>query len=150
RFDLGYIGEDGKSHRPLMIHRALLGSLERFFGILIEHHGGAFPLWLAPVQVAILPLTERHEVYAQEVAGRLAAAGVRVDVDDRNEKVGYRVRQAEVTKIPYIVVVGDREVEEGLVSVRERGRRDRGTMPLDAFLEELRKGLRPPMGGLAM
>ncbi|MFQ5532515.1 MAG: threonine--tRNA ligase [Candidatus Methylomirabilales bacterium] len=150
RFDLGYIGEDGKSHRPLMVHRALLGSLERFFGILIEHHGGAFPLWLAPIQVAILPLTERHAVYAQEVAGQLAAAGVRADVDDRNEKVGYRVRQAEVSKIPYIVVVGDREVEGGLVSVRERGRRDRGTMPLDAFLEELQKALRLPMGGPAV
>ncbi|MFQ5881608.1 MAG: threonine--tRNA ligase [Candidatus Methylomirabilales bacterium] len=147
RFDLGYIGEDGKAHRPLMVHRALLGSLERFFGILIEHHAGAFPLWLAPVQVAIIPLTDRHHSYAQQIAERLAAAGVRVEIDDRNEKVGYKIRQAEVSKVPYIVVVGDREVEKGLVSVRERGRRERGAMLLDALLEELRKALHPPMTG---
>ncbi len=149
RFDLGYIGEDGRSHRPLMVHRALLGSLERFFGVLIEHHGGAFPLWLAPVQVAVLPLTERHEPYAKEVARRLAAAGVRVTLDDRNEKVGYRIRQAEVTKVPYIVVVGDREVEAGQVSVRERGRRERGAMSLEALLAELGKALHPPVTGPA-
>ncbi len=147
RFDLGYIAEDGKSHRPLMIHRALLGSLERFFGILIEHHGGAFPLWLAPVQVVILPLAERHNPFAHEVAGRLTRSGARVQVDDRNEKVGYRIRQAEVTKIPYIVVVGDREVEGEVVSVRERGRRERGAMPLDALLDELRESLHPPVTG---
>jgi len=145
RFDLGYIGEDGRSHRPLMVHRALFGSLERFFGILIEHHAGAFPVWLAPVQVVVLPLTERHTRYAQEVADRLAAAGVRVQIDDRNEKVGYRIRQAEVTKVPYIVVVGDREAQEGQVSVRERGRRERGAMPLDTLLDELRGALHPPV-----
>ncbi|MGH7425698.1 MAG: His/Gly/Thr/Pro-type tRNA ligase C-terminal domain-containing protein, partial [Candidatus Methylomirabilales bacterium] len=139
------IGEDGKSHRPLMVHRALFGSLERFFGILIEHHAGAFPVWLAPVQVVVLPLTERHTRYAQEVADRLAAAGVRVQIDDRNEKVGYRIRQAEVTKVPYIVVVGDREAQEGQVSVRERGRRERGAMPLDTLLDELRGALHPPV-----
>ncbi len=143
RFDLGYIGEDGKSHRPLMIHRALLGSLERFFGILIEHHGGAFPFWLAPVQVAILPVSERHEPYAKHVAERLAAAGVRVEIDDRNEKVGYRIRHAEVTKVPYIGVVGDREVEQELISVRERGRRERGVMPLKTLLDEVQEALHP-------
>jgi threonyl-tRNA synthetase len=147
RFDLGYIGEDGRSHRPLMVHRALLGSVERFFGILIEHHGGALPLWLAPVQVAILPVAERHAPYAQHVAGRLEAAGVRVQMDDRNEKVGYRIRQAEVTKVPYIVVVGDREAEAALVSVRERGRRERGAMPLQTLLDELREPLHPPVTG---
>lgn len=147
RFDLGYIGEDGKSHRPLMIHRALLGSLERFFGILIEHHGGAFPFWLAPVQVAVLPVSERHEPYAQEVADRLDAAGVRVEIDDRNEKVGYRIRHAEVTKVPYIGVVGDREVEKGLISVRERGRRERGAMPLEELIRELSEVLYPPIPG---
>jgi threonyl-tRNA synthetase len=145
RFNLGYIGEDGRSHRPLMVHRALFGSLERFFGILIEHHAGAFPVWLAPVQVVVLPLTERHTRYAQEVADRLAAAGVRVQIDDRNEKVGYRIRQAEVTKVPYIVVVGDREAQEGQVSVRERGRRERGAMPLDTLLDELQGVLHPPV-----
>jgi threonyl-tRNA synthetase len=150
RFDLGYIGEDGKSHRPLMVHRALLGSLERFFGILIEHHGGAFPLWLAPVQVAILPVSERHEPYAQQVVERLAAAGVRVEIDDRNEKVGYRIRHAEVTKVPYIGVVGDREVEQGLISVRERGRRERGVMKLEALLDEVREALHPPVSGLVL
>lgn len=144
RFDLEYIGEDGRSHRPLMVHRALLGSLERFFGILIEHHGGALPLWLAPVQVTILPVADRHGAYVQEVAGRLEAIGVRVHVDDRNEKVGYRIRQAEVTKVPYIVVVGDREVEAGQVSVRERGRRERGAMPLEALVDELREASLPP------
>jgi threonyl-tRNA synthetase len=102
---------------------------------------------LAPVQVAILPLAERHQPYAQGVADRLAAAEVRVEIDDRNEKVGYRIRQAEVTKVPYIVVVGDREMAGGLVSVRERGRRDRGTMPLDELLDELRAGLHPPAAG---
>ncbi len=147
RFDLGYIGEDGRSHRPLMVHRALLGSLERFFGILIEHHGGAFPLWLAPVQVVILPVAERHEPYARHVAGRLTGAGVRVRIDDRNEKVGYRIRQAEVTKVPYAVVVGDREVEAGVVSVRERGRRERGALPLETLLDELREASHPPMTG---
>ncbi len=150
RFDLGYIGEDGKSHRPLMVHRALLGSLERFFGILIEHHGGAFPFWLSPVQVAILPLAERHEPYAQQVAGRLAAAGLRVEVDDRNEKVGYRIRQAEVTKVPYIVVIGDREVEKELVAVRERGRRERGAMSLEALIHELSEARYPPIPGPAL
>lgn len=150
RFDLGYIGEDGKSHRPLMVHRALLGSLERFFAILIEHHGGAFPLWLAPVQVAILPVSERHEPYARQVVERLAAAGVRAEIDDRNEKVGYRIRHAEVTKVPYIGVVGDREVEQGLISVRERGRRERGAMKLEALLDEVREALHPPVSGLAM
>lgn len=149
RFDLGYIGEDGRSHRPLMVHRALLGSLERFFGVLIEHHGGAFPLWLAPVQVAVLPLTARHEGYAREVVGRLASAGVRVSLDDRNEKVGYRIRQAEVNKVPYIVVVGDREVEAGQVSVRERGRRERGAIALEALLAELGEALHPPGAGPA-
>jgi threonyl-tRNA synthetase len=130
-----------------MVHRALLGSLERFFGILIEHHGGAFPFWLAPVQVAVLPVSERHEPYAQEVADRLDAAGVRVEIDDRNEKVGYRIRHAEVTKVPYIGVVGDREVEKGLISVRERGRRERGAMPLEELIRELSEVLYPPIPG---
>ncbi|MFQ5847528.1 MAG: threonine--tRNA ligase [Candidatus Methylomirabilales bacterium] len=150
RFDLEYVGEDGRAHRPLMVHRALLGSLERFFGIMIEHHGGAFPLWLAPVQVVVLPLTDRHEPYAQQVARRLAQTGVRVEVDDRNEKVGYRIRQGEVAKVPYILVVGDREVEGGLVSVRERGRRDRGAMPLDSLIDELREAAHPPVTGSAL
>jgi threonyl-tRNA synthetase len=144
RFDLSYIGEDGKAHRPFMVHRALLGSLERFFGILIEHYAGAFPLWLAPVQVVIVPVAERHHPYAQEVAGRLATAGVRVHIDDRNEKVGYKIREAEVTKVPYILVVGDQEAERGLVALRERGRRDRGAIHVDVLLEELQEGIALP------
>ena len=150
RFDLGYVGEDGKTHRPLMVHRALLGSLERFFGILIEHYGGAFPLWLAPVQATVLPVSERHAPYAEQVAKRLAAAGVRVTVDDRNEKVGFRIREGEVAKVPVLLVVGDREMEAGLVSVRERGRRDRGAMPLETLLEEVREALHPPVTGPAL
>lgn len=144
RFHLHYIGEDGKEHRPFMIHRALLGSLERFFGILIEHYAGAFPLWLAPVQAVIVPVAERHHPYAQQVAERLVAASVRVQVDDRSEKVGYKVREAEVTKVPYILVVGDQEAEQGVVAVRERGRRDRGAITVDALLEELQRGIAPP------
>ncbi len=144
RFDLTYIGDDGKAHRPFMVHRALLGSLERFFGILIEHYAGAFPLWLAPVQVVIVPVAERHRPYAQEVAARLGAAGVRVEVDARSEKVGYKIREAEVTKVPYILVVGDQEAEKGVVAVRERGRRDRGAITVEALVEELQEGIAPP------
>ena len=120
RFGLEYIGEDGKPHQPVMIHRALLGSLERFFGVLIEHYGGAFPLWLAPTQAVVVPVTERHVAYAADVAIALKAKGVRVNVDDRNEKLGYKIREAQVQKIPYMLVVGDKEVEARTVSVRHR------------------------------
>ena len=110
RFGLEYIGEDGTAHQPIMVHRALLGSLERFFGVLIEHHAGAFPLWLAPVQAAVIPVTERHQEYAAQVAAKLRAQGVRVHVDDRNERLGYKIREAQLQKVPYMLVVGDKEV----------------------------------------
>jgi threonyl-tRNA synthetase len=126
RFALEYIGEDGKAHQPVMVHRALLGSLERFFGVLIEHYGGAFPLWLAPVQAVVIPVAERHQEYGHKVASELKAAGVRVTVDDRSEKMGYKIREAQVQKVPYMLVVGDKEIEAGNVSVRHRQKGDIG------------------------
>jgi threonyl-tRNA synthetase len=133
RFALEYIGEDGKAHAPAMVHRALLGSLERFFGVLIEHHGGAFPLWLAPVQVEVVPVAERHQPYAREVAGTLRALGLRVHVDERAEKMGYKIREAQVQKIPYMLVVGDKEIEARTVSVRHRQAGDLGPSSVEAF-----------------
>lgn len=135
RFELEYIGEDNRPHRPLMIHRAILGSLERFFGILIEHYAGAFPLWLAPIQAIVLPITDKQRDYAFAVQKRLQKAGLRVDVDARNEKIGAKIRQAQVQKIPFMLVVGHREAEAGTVSVRERHRGDLGAFPLDVFCD---------------
>ncbi|HEY3120942.1 MAG TPA: threonine--tRNA ligase [Vicinamibacteria bacterium] len=131
RFQLEYIGEDGAAHRPIMIHRALLGSLERFFGVLIEHYGGAFPLWLAPVQAVVVPVAERHHEYAREVAERLRASRLRVHLDDRSEKVPYKIREAQVQKVPYMLVVGDREVEARTVAVRHRQAGDLGPASVD-------------------
>jgi threonyl-tRNA synthetase len=128
RFGLEYIGEDGKPHQPVMIHRALLGSLERFFGVLIEHYGGAFPLWLAPTQAVVIPVTEKHQDYGREIEASLKAKGVRVTVDDRNEKLGYKIREAQLQKVPYMLVVGDKEVEAKTVSVRHRQAGDLGSM----------------------
>jgi threonyl-tRNA synthetase len=133
RFDLEYIGDDGKAHQPVMVHRALLGSLERFFGVLIEHYGGAFPLWLAPVQVNVLPVAERHHEYARKVAAELHGRGLRVHVDDRSEKLNYKIREAQVQKVPYMLVVGDKEVEAGSVSVRHRHAGDIGAEAVPAF-----------------
>jgi threonyl-tRNA synthetase len=141
RFDISYIGDDGKAHQPIMIHRALLGSLERFFAVLIEHYAGAFPLWLAPVQVILLPIADRHHDYARLVAADLSAKGFRVSVDDRNEKTGYKVREAQVQKIPYMLVVGDREVEQENVAVRSRDRGDLGPRPLEEFVRDLEREL---------
>jgi threonyl-tRNA synthetase len=126
RFQLEFVGEDGKAHQPVMVHRALLGSLERFFGVLIEHYGGAFPLWLAPVQAVVVPVAERHKPYAQAVANELRSLGLRVHVDDRSEKMGYKIREAQVQKVPYMLVVGDKEVAAGNVSVRHRHAGDLG------------------------
>ena len=128
RFGLEFIGEDGKAHQPVMIHRALLGSLERFFGVLIEHHAGAFPLWLAPLQAVVIPVAERHQEYGRTVAQALKARGVRVSVDDRSEKMNYKIREAQVQKVPYMLVVGDREAEAHTVSVRHRQAGDLGAM----------------------
>ena len=137
RFGLEYIGEDGKAHQPIMVHRALLGSLERFFGVLIEHYAGAFPLWLAPTQAAVIPVTERHQEYARSVAETLKAAGVRASVDDRNEKLGYKIREAQVQKVPYMLVVGDKEVAAGNVSLRHRQAGDLGTAEVAVLGERI-------------
>jgi threonyl-tRNA synthetase len=137
RFELEYIGEDGKAHQPLMVHRALFGSVERFFGILLEHYAGAFPVWLAPVQCVVMPITDRTLEYARQVAGRLEAARLRATVDDRKEKVNLKIREAQLQKVPYMLVVGDREAAEGTISVRNRKHGDQGVKPLDQFLQEI-------------
>lgn len=133
RFDLEYIGEDNSPHRPVMIHRTVLGSMERFVAGLVEHYAGAFPVWLAPVQVRVIPIADRHVDYARKVASELADAKVRVEVDDRSEKIGYKIREAQVEKVPYMLVAGDREAERGTVSVRSRGQGDLGPMSLTDF-----------------
>ena len=134
RFDLSYTGEDGQPHQPYMVHRALLGSLERFFGVLIEHYGGAFPAWLAPVQAVLIPIADRHLDYAHDVAKQLKAAGMRVMVDDRPERMNAKIRDAQNQKIPYMLVVGDKEVENGQVALRLRSGENPGAMSLDEFL----------------
>ena len=136
RFAMTYVGEDGHEHRPYMVHRALLGSLERFFGVLVEHYNGSFPLWLAPVQVIVLPIAERHEAYAKSLEEKLQAAGLRAAVDLSREKVGKKIRQAEVEKIPLILVVGDKEVERGSASLRVHGQGDKGEVDFARFLEQ--------------
>ncbi|MBA3242438.1 MAG: threonine--tRNA ligase, partial [Acidobacteria bacterium] len=140
RFELEYIGEDNKPHRPVMVHRALFGSVERFFGVLVEHYAGAFPLWLAPVQVAVLPITDRVNDYARTIANELRAAGLRVEANVRSEKIGAKIRDAQIQKIPFMLVLGDREMEEGIVAVRERSMGDVGVMAPDKF-KELALGL---------
>jgi threonyl-tRNA synthetase len=133
RFELEYIGEDNKPHRPVMVHRALFGSIERFFGVLIEHYAGAFPMWLAPVQVAVLPITDRINEYAETVAQQLRAAGLRVEVNVRSDKIGAKIRDSQLQKVPFMLVLGDREMEQGQVAVRERTKGDIGAMTLDEF-----------------
>ena len=139
KFDLTYTGEDGLKHRPVMIHRVVYGSIERFIGILIEHYAGAFPAWLAPTQVRILPITDKHVAYAKELNDKMFAMGLRVYLDDRNEKIGYKIREAQVQKIPYMLVIGDKEVEEGAVAVRRRSEGDLGAMKADDFIAMLQK-----------
>ncbi len=139
RFKVEYIGEDGHPHQPIVIHRALMGSVERFFGVLIEHYAGAFPLWLAPVQVKILPISERHHDYAVKIHNTLLNKELRVEVDLRNEKVGYKIREAELNKIPYMVIIGDQEKEDQIISVRQKGRGDLGKMSTENFLTRLKK-----------
>jgi len=135
RFELEYIGEDNKPHRPVMVHRALFGSIERFFGVLIEHYAGAFPFWLAPVQVAVLPITDRINEYSEKVAQDLRSTGFRVDVNVRSDKIGAKIRDAQMQKVPFMLVLGDREVQEGKVAVRERTKGDIGAMSVDEFKE---------------
>ncbi len=141
RFELEYVGEDGEKHRPIMIHRALLGSIERFIGVITEHFAGAFPTWLNPVQVKLLPVTDRAAEYARDVAAKLDAQGFRVEVDGRNEKIGKKIREAQLEKIPYMLVVGDRDMEAGTVSVRHRSEGDLGAMSLEAFSAMLRQAV---------
>ena len=138
-FDLKYIGADNAEHRPVVVHRAIVGSFERFIALLIEHYAGAFPLWLAPVQAVVLPIADRHLDYAAGVRGRLGAGGLRADLDDRQEKIGYKIREAQLQKIPYMLVVGDRELAEGTISVRERSGGDKGAATIDAFLTAARE-----------
>ena len=133
RFELEYVGEDGGKHRPVMIHRVVLGSIERFIGVITEHFAGAFPAWLAPVQVKVLPITDRAAQYADDIAAQLDEVGFRVETDHRNEKIGYKIREAQLQKVPYMLVVGDRDVENGTVSVRHRSGEDLGALSLDGF-----------------
>ena len=135
RFDLSYIGEDGKEHRPYMVHRALLGSMERFFGVLIEHYAGAFPVWLSPKQVTVIPIADRHNDYAHEVAARLKKAGLRLSVDDGSDRMNAKIRNAQKRKVPYMLVIGDREMEEGQVALRRRSGESLPAMSVDAFIE---------------
>ena len=142
RFELEYVGEDGAEHRPVMIHRVVLGSIERFIGVITEHFGGAFPTWLSPVQVKVMPITDRSADYAKKVAAELDAAGVRVETDLRNEKIGYKIREAQSKKIPYMLIVGDKEAEAGTVSVRTRAGGDMGAVALEEFKDKLLEEIR--------
>ena len=137
RFELTYTGADNAEHTPVMMHRALFGSFERFIGILLEHTAGELPLWLAPVQAIALPIADRHNDAADAVVGALRAAGLRAEADDRTESIGRKIRDAELQKIPYMLVVGDREAEEGTVAVRRHGEGDEGTVALSEFVERL-------------
>ncbi len=139
KFDLTYIGEDGEKHRPVMIHRTIYGSMERFIGILTEHFAGAFPTWLSPVQVRVLPITERHHNYANKILQELKAEGIRAEADMRSEKTGYKIREGQLQKIPYLLIVGDREVEEGSIAVRHRKQGDLGPKPLADFIAMIKK-----------
>ena len=138
RFQIEYVGEDGQKHRPIMIHRACFGSMERFIGILTEHYAGAFPTWMAPVQVKILPISEKHVEYAKDLAKQMHRDYVRVEVDNRSEKIGYKIRQAQMAKVPYMLVVGDKEVEEGTVNVRKHGGDELGSVPFEEFFNSIK------------
>jgi threonyl-tRNA synthetase len=137
KFDVNYVGEDGQEHRTVMIHRTVLGSMERFFACLTEHYAGAFPLWLAPVQVVLIPIADRHTEYAAKLADELRAKDVRVQLDDRSERMNMKIREAQLNKVPYMLVVGDKEVESGMVSVRLRNGEDRGSQTFADFTANL-------------
>jgi threonyl-tRNA synthetase len=142
RFDMKYIGEDGKEHRPFMVHRALLGSLERFFGVMIEHYGGAFPTWLAPVQAAVIPVSEKFMDYAAKVRNQLKENGIFVELDQRNEKIGYKIRDWETQKVPYMLIVGEKEQNAGTVSVRKHGEGDKGSVDLSNFIVDIKEEIK--------
>jgi threonyl-tRNA synthetase len=137
KFELSYIGEDNARHTPVVIHRVIYGSLERFIALLIEHYAGAFPTWLAPVQAVILPIAEPHNEYAEELRYKMEQAGIRVELDDRNEKIGYRIREAQLQKIPYMLVIGDKELEKRELSVRKRGVGDLGAQAADEVITNI-------------
>jgi threonyl-tRNA synthetase len=137
RFEMKYIGEDGKEHRPFMVHRALFGSIERFMGVLIEHYGGAFPTWLAPVQVAIIPVSQNHFEYAETVKAKLKENNIIVELDYRNEKIGYKIREWETQKVPYMLIVGDKEKEAGNISLRKHKEGDKGSMTINEFISNI-------------
>jgi len=139
RFELEYVGEDGEKHQPVMVHRALFGSVERFFGVLIEHYAGAFPMWLSPVQVGIVPISEKHLEYAEKVKAKLQAAGIRVELDARNEKMNAKIREFTLQKVPFVLVMGDKEAEIEAVSVRTRGKGDEGSVALTDFILRAQK-----------
>ena len=141
KFGMEYVDADGTKKHPYIIHRTSIGCYERTLALLIEKYAGAFPLWLAPVQVKVIPISEKHLDYAQSVADELAKLGVRVETDKRNEKVGYKIREAQLEKVPYMLIVGDKEAEEKTVSVRDRGEGDLGSMDLDTFLKKYREAL---------
>ena len=141
KFDISYIEEDGQRHKPIMLHRALMGSLERFFGCLIEHYAGAFPLWLAPVQVILLPITDNHAEYTDKIAQQLEESGIRVEKDLRNEKIGFKIREAQLQKIPYMIVLGDKEVESSTLGVRKRRSKETRTLDLKMFLDEINEAV---------
>jgi len=138
RFDLYYIDSAGEQKRPYMVHRAIFGSLERFFGVMVEHYGGYFPLWIAPVQAQVIPITEKQHDYAEEVTAKLQAAGVRAELDQRSEQVGYKIREAEVQKVPYMLIIGGREAEQGTVSLRRHSEGDLGAVSVEDVIERLR------------
>ena len=138
RFDLEYTGADGEKHRPIMIHRVAFGSIERFIGILIEHYAGKFPTWLAPVQVKVMAVSEKFADYAQKIQDELIEAGVRSEIDLRNEKLGYKIREAQMEKVPYMVIVGEKEVEEGTISVRKRDEGDIGGMKAEELIARIK------------
>src|SRR5690606_27492786 len=139
RFDLTYVGEDGERHRVVVIHRAIMGSIERFIAILIEHFAGAFPTWLAPVQVRVLPVSDRQVSYSARIVDRLRARGIRAEADERDGKVGYKIREAQVQQIPYMLVVGEREEQADAVAVRHRRGGDLGVLPIDEFARAVRE-----------
>jgi threonyl-tRNA synthetase len=137
RLDAEYVGEDGARHRPVMLHRAIVGSLERFIGILIEEHAGALPIWLAPVQVSVLNITDAQADYCREITKTLQNQGLRVQLDLKNEKITYKIREHSMQKVPYLLVVGDKEKDAGAVAVRARGNKDLGVMSLEAFAAQI-------------
>ena len=139
RFEMEYVGEDGQKHRPIMVHRVVFGSIERFIGILIEHYAGKFPVWLSPVQVKILPITEKQQAYAEELYKKMKEAGIRAELDSRNEKIGYKIREAQMEKVPYMLVIGEKEAADGSVSVRRRDKGDTGAVPADEFVAQVKR-----------